>query len=107
MESKSTSNLINNNLLKKINFEKSSNICSYTKLVLLWYVLFIKICALIYFIINLKYVFKRQKNDNKIIISLIKKYLSNEKSIISAHNTNMESEIYLDKYETHMIWLLL
>ena len=47
------------------------------------------------------YVFKRQrKNEIEIIISLIKRYLSNEKSIISTYNTNMESEIYLDKYET-------
>ena len=102
MKSKSNSNLINNNLLKKISFEKSSNNCSYTISKLLWCILFLKICTLIYLLINLIYVFKRQKNDNKIIISLIKQYLSNEKSIISSHNINMESEIYLDKYETHI-----
>lgn len=102
MESKSNSNFINNNLLKKINFEKSSNNCSYTISKILCYILFITICALIYLLINLIYAFKRQKNDNKIIISLIKKYLSNEKLVNSTYNTNTKPEIYLDKYETHI-----
>lgn len=101
MERQSSNNLINNNLFKKIYFENNSNNCSYKTSKLLWLALFLKVCAIIYLLINLINVFKRQKeNEIKIIISLIKKYFSNEKSIISTFNTNMESEIYLDKYET-------
>ena len=57
---------------------------------------------LIFLFINLLYEFKRQKNDIKIFISEIKKYLSNEHSIISNNNKNVEKEIYLDKYETNI-----
>jgi hypothetical protein len=102
MESKSNNKFINNNLSEKINFKKSSNNCSYKISKLLWFILFLIIYVLIYLLINLIYIFKRQKNDNKIIMSLLKKYFSNEKLMISTHNTNVESEIYLDKYETHI-----
>lgn len=100
MESKYNDELIKNNLLKTINFEKNSNNCSYKISKVLWYVLFLKICVLIYLFINLIYIIRKQKNDVKIIISLIKKYLLKEQSIISNHNKNVEKEIYLDKYET-------
>ena len=55
MERQSSNNLINNNLFKKIYFENNSNNCSYKTSKLLWLALFLKVCAIIYLLINLIY----------------------------------------------------
>jgi hypothetical protein len=100
MENKSNDSLIKNNLFKKINFERNSNNFSFGISKTLWFYLFLKICIFLCLFVNLIYESKRQKKDIKIIISLIKRYLSNDQSIISTNEKNMVSEIYLDKYET-------
>jgi len=100
MENKSNDSLIKNNLFKKINFERNSNNFTFGISKSLWYYLFLKIFVLLCLFVNLIYEFNRQKKDIKIIISLIKRYLSNEQSIISTNDKNTVSEIYLDKYET-------
>ena len=102
MENKSNDNLIKNNLFKKMNFENYSNKCSYRISKLLYLALFLKICILLYLFIYLIYELKRQKNDIKIIISLIKKYFVNKQSLVSTNNKKAEIEIYLDKYETNI-----
>jgi predicted O-methyltransferase YrrM len=100
MDNKSNDSLIKNHLFKKMNFERNSNNCSFGISKLLWHFLFLKIFIFLCLFVNLIKEFKKQKNDIKIIISLIKRYLSNEQSIISTNDKNMTSEIYLDKYET-------
>ena len=82
-ERKSNDDLIKNSLLKKINFEKYSNKCSYKISKSLLLSLFIKICISIFLFIN--------------IIIINKQSIA---STFSTNNKNMETEIYLDKYET-------
>jgi hypothetical protein len=106
MENNSSDFLIKNNSLSKINFGRNSNNFSFGISRTLLYFLFLKIYILIYLFINLIYGFKRQKKEIKIIISLMKKYLSNKQSIISTSNNNIESEIYLDKYETDIFTII-
>ena len=99
MEKNSNDLLIKNKLLK-LNFEKNSNNLSFVISKTLFYFFFIKIGIFIYLFICLLFEFKKQKNYIKIIISLFKKNISkNGKSIISA-NSNIETNIYLDKFET-------
>ena len=74
MESEYNDKLIKNNLFKKINFEKYPNKFSFKIPKLLWYIIFFTIYVKIFLFIYLLYAFKRQKNDSKIIISIIKKY---------------------------------
>ena len=98
MENKSNDSLIKNNLFKKINFERNSNNFSFGISKSLGYFLFLKISFFLCFFIHLIFEFKKQKNEFKKIISLIKRYLSNEQSTNSINSKNMISEIYLDKY---------
>ena len=102
MEIKSNDSLIKNNLFKNINIERKSNNLSFAISKSLGYLLFLKIFIFLCLFVDLIYEFKRQKNDIKLIISLIKRYLYNEQTIISTNSKNMVSEIYLDKYETYI-----
>jgi predicted O-methyltransferase YrrM len=94
MEINSNDLLINNKLFgNNFSFGISKSINKRNSLFLK---IFIFLCLFIY----LTYEFNRQNNGIKLIISLIKIYLSNEHSIISTKEKNMITEIYLDKYET-------
>jgi hypothetical protein len=98
-----SNDLTKSNLLK-INFGRNSKNFSFGIQKLLFYFLFIKICILIYLFILIKYGLNRQKDSFKEIISLFKKYLSKNGTLLATTKNEIEEkEIYFDKYEIDMI----
>ena len=95
MEGNSNNLLINNNLLK-INFDKNSYKFHFNNSKSLMLFLFLKISICIYLLIYLIYKFMRDIYDDKIIA------LKYESPIIPKINQNGETELYLDKYETNI-----
>jgi hypothetical protein len=82
MENKSNDSLIKNNLFKKINFERNSSNFSFGISKSLWYFLFLKIYIFLCLFVYLIFEFKKEKNEIKKIISLIKRYLLNDQSLM-------------------------
>ena len=95
MDGNSNNLLINNNLVK-INFDKNPYKFNFSISKSLYYFIFLKICICIYLLIYLIYKFKSDINDIKIIIS------NYESPIISKIKENEAAVLYLDKYETNI-----
>ena len=99
MEEKANDLLTKNNLFK-INFGRNSKNFIFGISKPLFYFLFLQIFILIYLFILIKYGLKKQKENFKELLSLFKKDLSKNGTLLTKIKNKIErKEVYLDKYE--------